>query len=99
MTFGFIGPAIAGSGTCSTNSEEAKSSSAGLVKLTWWCVMVKVVAVVQARMGSTRLPGKVLMDLGGHPVLQWCVRAARAAPGIDEVWVATSKLRGDDNIE
>jgi glutamate-1-semialdehyde 2,1-aminomutase/spore coat polysaccharide biosynthesis protein SpsF len=60
--------------------------------------MKKVVAVIQARMGSTRLPGKVLMDLGGHPVLEWCVRAARAAPGVDEVWVATSKLPGDNSI-
>ena len=59
---------------------------------------MKVVAVIQARMGSTRLPGKVLMDLGGHPVLEWCVRAARAAPGVDEVWVATSTLPADDVI-
>lgn len=59
---------------------------------------MKVVAVIQARMGSTRLPGKVLMDLGGHPVLEWCERAARAAPGVDEVWVATSNLPADDVI-
>jgi glutamate-1-semialdehyde aminotransferase/spore coat polysaccharide biosynthesis protein SpsF (cytidylyltransferase family) len=60
---------------------------------------VKVIAVIQARMGSTRLPGKVMMDLGGHPVLEWVVRACRAAPGVDEVWVATSTLPGDDVIE
>ena len=59
---------------------------------------MKTVAVIQARMQSTRLRGKVLMDLGGHPVLEWCVRAARAAPGIDEVWVATSTLPADDVI-
>jgi glutamate-1-semialdehyde 2,1-aminomutase/spore coat polysaccharide biosynthesis protein SpsF len=59
---------------------------------------MKVVAVIQARMGSTRLPGKVMMDLGGLPVLAWCVRAARAAPGVDEVWVATSTLPADDVI-
>jgi len=38
------------------------------------------------------------MPLGGHPVLEWCVRAARAAPGVDEVWVATSELPADDAI-
>ena len=59
---------------------------------------MNVVAVIQARMGSTRLPGKVLMDLGGHPVLEWCTRACYAAPGVDEVWVATSKLKADDAI-
>ena len=40
-------------------------------------------AVIQARAGSTRLPGKVLQDLGGRPVLEWVVRAARAATQID----------------
>ncbi len=60
---------------------------------------MKVVAVIQARMGSTRLPGKVMMPLDGQPVLAWCVRAARAAPGVDEVWVATSTLPADDLIE
>ncbi len=59
---------------------------------------MKAVAIVQARMGSTRLPGKVLMPLGGHPVLEWCVRAARSAPGVDEVWVATTTLDADDAI-
>jgi glutamate-1-semialdehyde aminotransferase/spore coat polysaccharide biosynthesis protein SpsF (cytidylyltransferase family) len=60
---------------------------------------VKVVAIIQARMGSTRLPGKVLMDLDGIPVLEWVVRACNAAPGVDDVWVATSTLDADDAIE
>lgn len=38
------------------------------------------------------------MDLGGHPVLAWCVRACQAAPGVDAVWVATSTLDQDDVI-
>ncbi len=59
---------------------------------------VKTVAIIQARMGSTRLPGKVLMDLGGRPVLAWVVRAARAAAGIDDVWVATSTAAVDDPV-
>jgi glutamate-1-semialdehyde 2,1-aminomutase/spore coat polysaccharide biosynthesis protein SpsF len=49
-------------------------------------------------MGSTRLPGKVLADLAGKPVLAWVVRAARAALGLDEVWVATSTETADDAI-
>src|SRR5581483_9533029 len=53
---------------------------------------------VQARMGSSRLPGKVLADLAGKPVLAWVVRAARAALGIDEVWVATSTATSDDAV-
>ena len=56
------------------------------------------VALVQARMGSTRLPGKVLKPLGGMPVLGWVVRAARATPGIDSVTVATSDRPTDDAV-
>src|SRR6185437_3091208 len=59
---------------------------------------MKTVAIIQARMGSTRLPGKVLADLGGKPVLAWSVRAARAALGVDDVWVATSDAKSDDAI-
>ena len=57
---------------------------------------MKTVAIIQARMGSTRLPGKVLADLAGKPVLAWVVRAARAASGVDDVWVATSTAAADD---
>ncbi len=59
---------------------------------------VKTVAIIQARMGSTRLPGKVLADLAGKPAIAWVVRAAHAAAGVDEVWVATSTAAADDPI-
>ena len=59
---------------------------------------MRINAVIQARAGSSRLPGKVLEDLGGRPVLEWVVRAARAATRIDEVIVATSTLAGDDAV-
>lgn len=58
----------------------------------------RVVAVVQARTGSTRLPGKVILPLGGRPVLGWVVRAAQAAAGVDQVVVATSTAVGDDAV-
>lgn len=57
-----------------------------------------VAAVIQARMGSTRLPGKVLRPLGGRSVLAWVVAAAQAAEGIDRVVVATTDLPGDDPV-
>jgi spore coat polysaccharide biosynthesis protein SpsF len=59
---------------------------------------VRVNAVVQARVGSSRLPGKVLRPLGGDPVLSWVVRAARAASGVDEVVVATTADPADDPV-
>ena len=59
---------------------------------------MKTVAIIQARMGSTRLPGKVLADLRGQPVLAWVVRAAQATFGVDAVWVATSVAASDDAV-
>lgn len=58
----------------------------------------RVVAIVQARMASSRLPGKVLTDLGGQPVLAWVVRRASRAAGIDQVVIATSVATDDDIV-
>lgn len=60
---------------------------------------MKIVAVCQARMGSTRLPGKVLRDLGGRPTLDWVTQAALNAPGVDQVVVGTSVNPENDVIE
>lgn len=58
----------------------------------------RVVAVVQARMGSTRLPGKVLLDIAGRPMLARVVERARRATRIDETVVATSADPPDDPV-
>lgn len=60
--------------------------------------MGRAVAVVQARVGSTRLPGKVLRPLGGRPVLSWVLRAAQASEQVDEVVLATTDLPEDDPL-
>ena len=49
---------------------------------------VRIVGIIQARMGSTRLPGKVLRELGGRSVLGWVVRAVREAAAIDDLVVS-----------
>lgn len=48
-------------------------------------------AVVQGRMGSTRLPGKVMMDIAGRPMIDRVLDRARRVPGVDRVIVATSQ--------
>lgn len=53
---------------------------------------------VQARMSSSRLPGKVLLDLGGKPVLRWVVDRCRQARFATSVVVLTSAQRDDDAI-
>ena len=59
----------------------------------------RVVATISARMGSTRLPGKVLMLLAGKPVLAHIVERLTHSQYFDDVIVATSTNKGDDAIE
>jgi 3-deoxy-manno-octulosonate cytidylyltransferase (CMP-KDO synthetase) len=49
----------------------------------------RIVAVIPARLASTRLPGKVLRPIAGVPMLGWVYRAARACPQLDQVLIAT----------
>jgi spore coat polysaccharide biosynthesis protein SpsF len=58
----------------------------------------KTVAIIQARMASSRLPGKVLQELGHQPVLAWVVRRARRANLINQVVVATTSEASDDPV-
>jgi spore coat polysaccharide biosynthesis protein SpsF len=59
---------------------------------------VRVNTVIQARLSSTRLPGKVLRSLGGKTVLSWVIRAASQASGVDTVILATSDSPEDDAV-
>jgi spore coat polysaccharide biosynthesis protein SpsF len=59
---------------------------------------MKVAAIIQARMSSTRLPGKVLMDLGGETVLARVVRRLRRATLVEEIVVATTDSEADHAI-
>ena len=48
-----------------------------------------VLGVIPARLASTRLPRKVLREIAGQPLVAWVYEAARRAPDLDEVLVAT----------
>jgi len=60
---------------------------------------MKVVAIIQARMSSKRLRGKVLMQLAGIPVLEHVVQRVSYCKTINQVVVATSSDISDDDIE
>ncbi len=55
--------------------------------------------IIQARMGSTRLPGKVLLPFAGVSVLEYIVESARASSRVGNVIVATTINPKDDAIE
>ena len=56
-------------------------------------------AIIQARMGSTRLPGKIMKELAGKPMLWHVVERARQAGKLDKVIVATTVGPEDDAVE
>lgn len=59
----------------------------------------KCVGIIQARMGSTRFPGKVLEQLGDKTVLGWVVHRIRTVSRLDDVVIATTTNDEDDVIE
>ena len=60
---------------------------------------MKVVALVQARMGSTRLPGKVLRPIVGKPMIELLLTRLSKSKEIDEIVVATSNKNRDDQLQ
>lgn len=59
---------------------------------------MNITAIIQARTGATRLPGKVLIDLCGRTVLSHVIARAKACPRVNGVIVATTKLPADDAV-
>ncbi len=59
---------------------------------------MNIIAIIQARMGSSRLPGKILKPVGDTDVLSYNIARCRAIKGLSEVVVATSTLPQDDLI-
>jgi spore coat polysaccharide biosynthesis protein SpsF len=62
------------------------------------CYVLKTLIIIQARMGSSRLPGKVLMSLGSSIVLDYVVSRCRQVKKVQDVIVATSTLEQDNPI-
>lgn len=60
---------------------------------------MKIIATVEARMTSTRLPGKVLLDVGGQPMLAHLINRLKSVPSLDGVVLATTTNQTDDVLE
>lgn len=59
---------------------------------------MKVIAIVQARMGSSRLPGKVMKEINGMPLIQILLERLKLSKRIDEVVVATTLAETDQRL-
>ena len=58
----------------------------------------KIVAIIEARMTSSRLPGKVVMPLAGKPAVGWIIERLKRSRYVDEVIVATTTNKTDDAL-
>ena len=59
---------------------------------------MKIIATIEARMGSSRLPGKVLLPAMGEPMLYWLIKRLKKSRLIDDLIIASSIDQKDDQI-
>jgi spore coat polysaccharide biosynthesis protein SpsF len=59
---------------------------------------MKIVATIEARMGSSRLPGKVLLPVNEEPILKHLIKRLRSVESIDEIVLATTTSNSDQEI-
>lgn len=60
---------------------------------------MKIVGIIQARLGSSRLRYKMLLSLHGRPIIEWVVRRSKQAKKIDELIVAIPDTKENDILE
>lgn len=60
---------------------------------------MKVVAIIQARVSSSRLPAKVMLNLQGKTLLERVIERVKLAEIVDDIWVATSTNSEDSLIQ
>tara|TARA_B100001250_G_C19808350_1_gene794506 strand:- start:2078 stop:2812 length:735 start_codon:yes stop_codon:yes gene_type:complete len=59
---------------------------------------MKIVATIEARMASSRLPGKVLMEVDGIPMLKYLIKRLKVVRSINEIVIATTINAADDAL-
>lgn len=60
---------------------------------------MKIAAIIQARMTSTRLPGKVLMDIAGNPMIWHLLERLKRSKRLDEIILAIPDTKASDKLE
>lgn len=62
-------------------------------------ILLKIIAIIQARTGSKRLPSKVLLPLCGKPVICWIIDRVKRINSVNGGLIATTTNRCDDSLE
>ncbi len=57
------------------------------------------IAIIQARMNSTRLPGKMLKKIGNHLIIEWVIKRLKKTKSINKIILATSKKKIDQKFK
>ena len=60
---------------------------------------LKIVAIIQARMGSSRFPGKMSAILNGYTIIEWVIRRVKESELIQNIVLATSTKKENDYLE
>mgnify|MGYP001245220560 CR=1 FL=1 len=60
---------------------------------------MNTVLIIQARMGSTRLPGKSMLDLAGKPLIGWVIHRLKSTSLVDKIILSTTQKHEDDILE
>ena len=60
---------------------------------------IENIGIIQARVGSTRLPNKMLMKIGRHQLIEWVIKRAKKIKNLDLIVLATSKFKQNDILE
>lgn len=61
--------------------------------------MSRIIGVIQARLGSTRLPNKMMLSLHGKPIIEWVIRRVRQSKFLDDIVVAIPNTSENDLLE
>ena len=61
--------------------------------------MKKNIAIIQARMNSSRLPGKMFIKIGKYSIIEWVIKRLKKVKSIDRIILATSKKKIDKKLK
>ena len=62
-------------------------------------IMKNVVAIVQARVGSERLPGKILKKISNLSLIEWVIKRLKKSKKIKKIILATTRFKSDDILK